>query len=61
MAEAAGTFRGDAAFSTWLHRLAVNVIIERRRTYAVQRERISDDETALEQMTVAPARADLAD
>ena len=55
-----GQFRGDAAFSTWLHRLAVNVIIERRRTYAVQRERISDDETALEQMSVAPARADLA-
>ena len=27
-----GQFRGDAAFSTWLHRLAVNVIIERRRT-----------------------------
>jgi len=55
-----GQFRGDAAFSTWLHRLAVNVIIERRRTYAVQRERISDDETALEQMAVAPARIDLA-
>ena len=37
------TFRGDAAFATWLHRLAVNVVIERRRTYAVQRDRINDD------------------
>ena len=27
-----GTFRGDSAFGTWLHRLAVNVIIERFRS-----------------------------
>lgn len=25
-----GTFRGEAAFGTWLHRLAVNVILNRR-------------------------------
>ena len=54
-----GTFRGDAAFATWLHRLAVNVIIARRRSYAVQRERISDDEQAIERITVNPARGDL--
>jgi RNA polymerase sigma-70 factor (ECF subfamily) len=54
-----GQFRGDAAFSTWLHRLAINVVIERRRTFAVRRERMSDDPTALDQATVAPARADL--
>jgi len=53
------TFRGDAAFGTWLHRLAVNVVIERRRTYAVQRDRITDDATALDRITVPPARADL--
>jgi RNA polymerase sigma-70 factor (ECF subfamily) len=53
------TFRGDAAFSTWLHRLAVNVVIERRRAYAVQRDRINDDPTALDRVAVPPARADL--
>jgi RNA polymerase sigma-70 factor (ECF subfamily) len=56
-----GTFRGDAAFATWLHRLAVNVVIERRRSYAIQRERISDDESAIERAAVVrPGRGDLA-
>src|SRR6266699_6244843 len=54
-----GQFRGDSQFSTWLHRLAVNVVIERRRSFAIQRERMSDDPTALDELTVGPARADL--
>jgi len=55
-----GQFRGDSAFGTWLHRLAVNVVIERRRSFAVQRERISDDVVALERVTAPAARVDLA-
>src|SRR5436309_11231145 len=54
-----GQFRGEAAFGTWLHRLAINVVIERRRSFAVQRERMTDDPSALDMLTVAPARADL--
>ena len=30
--EKMGTFRGDSAFSTWLHRLAVNVVLGSRRS-----------------------------
>jgi RNA polymerase sigma-70 factor (ECF subfamily) len=54
-----GTFRGDSAFGTWLHRLAVNVVVERRRNFAIQRARISDDEDAIDRVIVRPARADL--
>ena len=54
-----GQFRGEAAFGTWLHRLAINVVIERRRSFAIQRSRMSDDETAIDLVPTAPARSDL--
>src|SRR5712671_3969443 len=47
-----GQFRGDSAFSTWLHRLAVNVVIEKRRSFAIQRGRMTDDPEALDRVTL---------
>ncbi len=54
-----GTFRGDSAFATWLHRLALNVVIERRRSLAIQRERLTDDPATIDRIAVQPVRADL--
>jgi RNA polymerase sigma-70 factor (ECF subfamily) len=39
-----GTFRGDSSFTTWLHRLAVNVVIERFRSDQTRRARLHDGE-----------------
>ena len=55
-----GTFRGDSSFATWLHRLAVNVVIERFRTEAVTRRRLNDDERVFERLSAAPTSGDLA-
>lgn len=40
--EKLGTFRGDAAFSTWLHRLAVNVVLNERQVEGRRRKREDD-------------------
>jgi RNA polymerase sigma-70 factor (ECF subfamily) len=54
-------FRGESSFATWLHRLAVNVIIERFRTMGTARERFLPDGEAVLETTAAvgSARPDL--
>jgi len=46
-------FRGESAFSTWLHRVAVNVALSRRKRASVHGARAADDDILDE----APARA----
>ena len=56
--EKLGTFRGEAAFSTWLHRLAVNLIFGRRAWLGTRRSRFVADETAIEMAAARPAATD---
>jgi RNA polymerase sigma-70 factor (ECF subfamily) len=50
------TFRGDARFGTWLFRLAVNIIIEERRTRA--RRPVAEDGDGEATLTLAVAPED---
>ena len=54
-----GTFRAEAAFGTWLYRLAVNVILARRGKLAIQRARYIKEEEVLESVPTKPATTDL--
>jgi len=46
-----GSFRGESSLATWLHRLAVNVIIERFRALGSARDRfLADGDDAITRM-----------
>jgi RNA polymerase sigma-70 factor (ECF subfamily) len=51
--EKLATFRGESAFGTWLHRVAINVILGKRQKMGVQRDRFTESDELLER---APAR-----
>ncbi len=50
-----GSFRGDSAFSTWLHRLTVNQVLMHFRKRSVKNEKTSDDGEIPEQTVVGSA------
>ena len=54
-----GTFRGDSSFTTWLHRLAVNVVIERFRTDRTRRARLVDGDALLDSLPARPHTRDI--
>lgn len=54
-----GTFRGEAKFSTWLHRLAVNLILSRRASWATERARFLDADDTLESLAARPSGREL--
>lgn len=47
-------FRAESAFGTWLHRVAVNVVLSHRKSVGISQARMTGDETAI---SIAPARA----
>jgi RNA polymerase sigma factor (sigma-70 family) len=46
-------FRAESAFGTWLHRVAVNVVLSHRKSAGISQARVSGDETAID---LAPSR-----
>ena len=60
--EALPRFRADASLTTWLHRIAVNALLERRRGEQRRSARVSlaDDEDAAEMIAGVVAAPDVA-
>ena len=59
-------FRGDAQFSTWIHRVAVNIVLTDRKNEARNRKRLVEDEsesgeTPLQRASVTPGYGDRMD
>ena len=50
-----GTFRGEAKFGTWLHRVAINVILGRRASLKVERGRLQQGDDIFETLPARPA------
>lgn len=54
--ESLGSFRGDSSFGTWVHRIAVNTVLERHRTQLRQAAWVTHkDDEILESVPAADA------
>jgi len=52
------TFRGEAAFGTWIHRVAINVMLARQDARRRERERFEDDDKGAEAAVSKPREAE---
>jgi len=57
--EKLGSFRGEAAFGTWLHRLAVNLLLSQRTRVGRDRARLDPTDDALEHRAGRAPRPEL--
>jgi len=48
------TFRGEAAFGTWIHRVAINVMLARQDARRRERERFGNDDKSAEAAVSKP-------
>lgn len=56
--EKLGSYRGEASFTTWLHRLAVNVVLEAERRDKRRNDRFEEDEDGGTESIMGRARTD---
>jgi RNA polymerase sigma-70 factor, ECF subfamily len=52
-------FRGESTFGTWLHRLAINVVLGKRADAVKRRNRFITDEVVMEQAAARPYAGDV--
>lgn len=53
-----GTFRGEAKFGTWLHRVGINVILGRRASLKIERGRRQEGEDIIDTLPGRPVHTE---
>jgi RNA polymerase sigma-70 factor, ECF subfamily len=56
--EKLSTFRGEAAFGTWLHRVGINVLLGKRQSFGIARGRFAESDEPLSRMSAPKGQTD---